>query len=158
MTDLINDEEAAPPAFRRRTVLKGAAAGSVLWAVPSVTSLATRASAASTNPACSPAGHDGFRSCTPSDGNDQAQCGNEGALSYCFCGQDTSGNESCYANVFCDDPQATPCNSNADCANGLTCNSNGCGQICVPCCGAPVAPSARPRGGSSRSAKTAISR
>lgn len=140
MTD-IDDQETSPSGWSRRTVLKGAAAGTVLWAVPSVTSLATRASAASNSAVCSPTGD--TATCNPGDKfNTCGDLGEDG----CFCYQDVNGNEVCVQDTFCDDPNQVVCTASSQCPAGQTCLAAAdCGpQLCVPCCSG-TAPNAQRR-------------
>jgi hypothetical protein len=141
------DHNISSPGWNRRTVLKGAAAGTVLWAVPSVSSLATRAAAASNNNTCSPTGDLG--TCQP--GAYFSQCGDTGPFGECFCFQDVNGAEICVQPVYCDGSQV--CAANGDCPSGQTCIApdNGCGEsLCSPCCGSDaseVRHNARSQGG-----------
>jgi hypothetical protein len=133
--DELEIESPESSGFNRRTVLKGAAVGTALWAAPSVTSLATRASAASNN---------GFCTCDKSNENSFCLCGTSGPLGDCFCADDTEGTPRCNEDIFCAD--TVPCQQSSDCGPGQHClePSNGCGQsVCVDPCGTHPA---RPHG------------
>lgn len=120
MTDIEDDQDGTHPGWSRRTVLKGAAAGTALWAVPSVTSLATRASAASAQP-CAAA-----FVC----GDNELLCGGD----QCLCIGTTSGA------IVCSDLFAScggACQSDTDCGPNEVCqndHSGCCGQVCIPLC------------------------
>jgi hypothetical protein len=103
----------------RRTVLKGAAAGTALWAVPSVTSLAGSAMAASA--VCSQASSCGtVFFCDPTD--------------TCVCAPTAEGTIAC-VNGF---GTGQTCSASSDCGPGNVCGINDCSNPtgdCFALCG-----------------------
>jgi hypothetical protein len=98
-TDIDTDGQPTTSGWSRRTVLKGAAAGTALWAIPSVTTLGARASAASSQP------------CGPLDCNNIVPCGASGD---CLCAAHEGGGSGCSTGGVCE-PNGNICSTDADC-------------------------------------------
>jgi hypothetical protein len=77
--------------------------------------------------------------------------GKNGTTCYCYPGAKGTNKSSgccvCGGNEFC--TQSPPCATNGDCPRGWKCTFNGCGQTCVPPCGAGIA---QPKGSGSTTA------
>ena len=127
--------------WNRRTVLKGAAAGTVLWAVPSVTSLSSRAVAASARAGCGCPAH-GEATC---EGQTVLECPDTPAVYTCFCWERAEGGRVCGS--FAGN---STCNTDAECGPGyacVVCSGDYCscgatGRACTPICDGCNAPQA----------------
>jgi hypothetical protein len=121
--DQVEDDAAR---IARRSILKGAAAVPLVWAAPAISSVGSRALAASVNPLCN---NDCENTCAG-----QHICGDEGLYDICACTRNTEGDCFCWANAFCS--QTPACDDSSSCLPGWSCVPSCCGyNACFPPCG-----------------------
>jgi len=148
------EDELTTSTISRRKLLKRAGIGvaAVGWSAPFLTSTASARIKSGQSPACHANGQVACPDCGfcsfPCATKNGLVCGcapavNQGKPTGCCIG---------VGNFACDDPNAVPCNSTADCPPGWKCTINCCGQTCAaPCgqglsCGGPVSSNVRTGG------------
>jgi hypothetical protein len=120
--DELHEELEEGGVSRRDALKKMGVTAAGFWAVPVISSFASKAYAAHQSPICT--GHNFV--C----GGAFVVCGT-GIFGDCFCDVDTEGNAGCFENSPC----APTCTSSTECPPGNRCISTCCGANCVPECG-----------------------
>jgi hypothetical protein len=118
--DELHEELEEGGVSRRDALKKMGVTAAGFWAVPVISSFASRAYAAHQSPVCS--GH------SFTCGGPVEICG-ESQFGQCFCDDDTEGNSGCFQDGSC--ATIGVCSSSADCPPGSRC-------LPTTCCGTPV--------------------